>query len=195
MRGIGFSVADAVVAVIVRMFVASAVIAGIVVMGAIVSAAISAVVIGTREVEMVVVGIVDVYPEVPTVSTGIDGPVEVIGLYEAGILAAAQHPAKVVIAYIEVVVVAIERPLFASHHIVHQIAYAGNEVVVDFIYIVVLLSVEIQLIGHLIGEEKGFLTYFAITHSFRACAAYSSTQSGKQDKQYSFHGSVFFLSS
>lgn len=182
-------------AVIVRMFVASAVIAVVMMVSAAMPAIVRAIVIRTGEIEVVMVVIGHVNPEVPTVSAGINRPVEVFGLHETPILAVAQHPAKVVIAHVEVIVVAVERPLFAPQHIVHQVAHAGNEVVIDFIHIVVLLSVEVQLVGHFIGEETGFLTYSAITHSFRACAAYSSTQSGKQDKQYSFHGSVFLLSS
>ena len=164
------------------MFVASAVIACIIIMCAIVSAHIRAVVIGTGEVEMVMIGIRDVNTEVPTIATGINRPVEILGLHKAVVLATTQHPAEVIIAHIQIVIIAVERPFISKQHIIHHIAYTGDEVIIDFIYIIVLLGVQVQFISHLIGEETGFLTYFAITHSVRARAANSSTQSGKQDK-------------
>lgn len=185
-------VANTIRAVVVLMLVASAIIAGVVVMRATVSTGIRAIMIRPGEIVMVVVGIGDVDAEMPTITTGVDGSIEVVGLYEAAVLAAAQHPAQVVIAHIQEVIVTVERPFFATQHIVHQIAYTGDEVIVDFIHIVVLLGVQVQFISHFIGKEAGLLTYFAITHSVRACAANGSTQCGKQDKHYSFHGGVFF---
>ena len=143
---------------------------------------VGTIMIWSREIEMIVIGIRDVNTEVPTVSTGIDGAVEILCLHKASILPAAKHPAEIVISYIQIIIITIERPLIAIQYIIHQIAYAGNEIIIDFIHIIVLLGVQIQLISHFIGEETGFLTYFAITHSVRACTANSSTQSGKQDK-------------
>ena len=60
------------------MFVASAIIAHIIMMRAIVPSYIRTVVIRTREIEMIVVGIRDINTEVPTVSTGIDGAVKIL---------------------------------------------------------------------------------------------------------------------
>lgn len=93
------------------MFVTSAIIAHIIMMRAIVPSYIRAVVIRTREIEMIVVGIRDINTEVPTVSTGIDGAVKILRLHKAGILSATKHPAEIVITYIQIVIISVECPL------------------------------------------------------------------------------------
>lgn len=92
------------------MFVTSAIIAHIIMMRAIVSAYIRAVVIRAGEIEMIVVGIRDINTEVPTVPTGIDGPVEILCLHKAGILSATKHPTEIVITYIQIVIISVECP-------------------------------------------------------------------------------------
>lgn len=160
--------ADAVTARISGMLVASLVVTDIVVMRTVMPACIRMVVIGTGKEEMVMVGVRDVDTEIPMVATGVDRPVEIVGTYEAAILAAAQHPTEIVVAYIQIVIITVERPFISPQHIVHHIAHGGNEVIIDFIDIVVLLVTQIQLVCHLIGKETGLLTYSAIAHSFCA---------------------------
>ncbi len=150
------------------MLIASLVITGIVEMRAIVGARILMIVIRTGKEEMVMIGVRDVNTEIPMVATGINRSVEIVGTYEATVLATAQHPTKVIVAHVQIVVITVECPLVSPQYVVHHIAHTGDEIVIDFIDIVVLLVAKIQFVCHLVGQEAGFLTYSAIAHSLCA---------------------------
>ena len=62
-----------------------------IIMCTIVPTCVGTIMIWSREIEMIVIGIRDVNTEVPTVSTGIDGAVEILCLHKASILPAAKH--------------------------------------------------------------------------------------------------------
>lgn len=130
------------VTVVSGVLVASAIEAGVVEVLAMVPAAIALVVMGLGIVEMVVVGIVQVYAEQPTSGIDVHGAEEVVQPHEKAVLAATQHPAQVIVAQVEAFIVAVECPSVSVHHIVHQMADTINEVEVDFIHIVVLMGVE-----------------------------------------------------
>lgn len=80
------------VTVVSGVLVASAIEGGIVEMLAMVPAAITLVVMGLGIVEVVVVGIVQVYAEQPTSGINVHGTEEVVQSHEKAVLAAAQHP-------------------------------------------------------------------------------------------------------
>lgn len=108
---------------VVRVVVATAIITGVVVVCAVMSATIRPVMIGTTKVEMIVIGIRDVDAEVPPPATGIDGAIEIIGSQKTAVLRVAQHPPEIIIAHIQRLVIVVQRPLIATHHLVHQVAY------------------------------------------------------------------------
>lgn len=161
---IGLMIAYAISTVIVMMVIASAVITCIVVVRSVMSAAIGAIMVRPREIEMVAVGVGDVDAERPASTVYIHRTVEVGRLHEPAELTVAQHPAQVVVTHIQIVVIAVQGPLFAPKHVVHQISDAGDEVVVYLVHIVVLLRIELQFVGHLVRKEKGFLAHLAVAH-------------------------------
>lgn len=131
------------VALIGRMVIAVPVKTGMIVILPAVCTTIGAVMIGTGIVEVIVVGIMDVDPELPPSACHIDRPEKVVGTHETHILPAVQYPVEVFIAYIQALVIAVDRPLVSVQDIVHQIAYRLDKVIVDFIHIIVLRSGEI----------------------------------------------------
>ena len=93
---------------VMGMLVTTAIIAHIIIMGTIMSAAIRTIVIWTGEIKMIAVGISDVNPERPTSATDIHRTVEVGSLHEAVVLLAVHHPAEIVVAHIQIVVVTVQ---------------------------------------------------------------------------------------
>lgn len=120
-------------------------------MRAVMPATIGPVMIGTAEVEMIVIGIRNVDAEVPPSTTGIDGAIEIIGLEETTVLRFAQYPTQIVIAHIQRSVIVVQRPLITAHHFVHQVAHGGDKVIVYLVSIVVLSRIHVQFMRHLIG--------------------------------------------
>lgn len=161
---IGLMIAYAISTVIVMMVIASAVITCIVVVRAVMSAAIGAIMVRPRKIEMVAVGVGDVDAERPASTVYIHRTVEVGRLHKPPELTVAQHPAQVVVAHVQIVVIAVQGPLFAPKHVVHQVSDAGDEVVVYLVHIVVLLRIELQFVGHLVRKEKSFLADLAVAH-------------------------------
>lgn len=91
---------------IVRMMVTTAIIA-VVIVRTIMPTAICTVMIRPREIEMIMVGVSDVNPKRPTTTTYINRTVKIGGLHETAVLPVIQHPSKVVIAHIQIIVIAI----------------------------------------------------------------------------------------
>ncbi len=149
---------------VMGMLVTTAIIAHIIIMGTIMSAAIRAIVIWAGEIKMITIGISDVNPERPASATDIHRTVEVGSLHEAVVLLAVHHPTEIVVAHIQVVVVAVQSPLLTTKYVIHQVAYAGNKVIVYFVHIIILLCIELQFVSHLVREEKSFFAHFAVTH-------------------------------
>lgn len=94
---------------IVRMMVTTAIIA-VVIVRTIMPTAICTVMIRPREIEMIMVGVSDVNPKRPTTTTYINRTVKIGGLHETAVLPVIQHPSKVVIAHIQIIVIAIQGP-------------------------------------------------------------------------------------
>ena len=76
---------------VVRMIIASAIVARIVVVLAVMSATIAAIVMGATKVVMIVVGIGDVHTEIPIITTCIDGAIEILRSYKTTVLRVAQY--------------------------------------------------------------------------------------------------------
>lgn len=161
---------------------AVAVVAVLLRIGAVMLSTVAAIVVGTREVIVIVVGIDQMHAEVPTVAVGIDGATEVLGLHKPSVLRGVQDPTEVVITQVEAVVVTIHRATTAIQYIVHQVTDVENEVVVDFIHIIVLPRIQIQLIAHSVRKEAGFFTYPTVIGRSRARAAYDEHQQGGKGK-------------
>lgn len=177
---INFLATYAVRTTVVRVIVAAAVITGVVVMRAIVPATIRPVVIRATEVEMIVIRISNVDAEVPPSTTGIDGAIEIIGSQEATVLRVAQHPAQIIIAHIQRLVIVVQCPLITAHHLVHQVAYRGDKVIVYLVSIVVLSGIHVQLMRHFIGQEASLFPNPAIAHRRHTCAAHGNHPDGKK---------------
>ena len=142
----------------------SPVIAHIVVMGTIMPAAVGAIMMRTRIVKMVRIGISDINPERPAPTAHINRAEEVGSLHETGVLPATQHPTQIVIAHIQIIIVTVQRPFLTPQHIIHQITHTGNEVIINFIHIVILCCIQVQFISHLIRKETRLFTYSTVAH-------------------------------
>ena len=129
------------------------------------SATVSTIMVRTRIIEMIRIGISNINPERPSSATHIDRTEKISGLHETGILSAAQHPAQIVITYIQIIVITIQSPFFPPQDIVHQIPYTRDKVIIDFVHIIILFRIQFQLIGHLVRKEACLFTHFTVTHS------------------------------
>lgn len=145
----------------------------------VVPAAIGLVVVRPCEVEEARIRIRDVDTELPPASAGIDGAEEIVDTHEPCVLRTVQYPPQVIVADVEHVVIIVHGPCISPYHIVHDITGVVDEVVIDFENIVVLCSRQIQLVGHLVGEEAGLCADFACTHGRHTHAAHGSHSDGK----------------
>mgnify|MGYP006947123105 FL=1 len=92
-RMVRFIITDTERAVIGRMVMSAPVIAYIMIMDTVMSATVSTIMIRTRIVEMIRIGISNINPERPMPATHINRTEKVGSLHETGILSAAQYPA------------------------------------------------------------------------------------------------------
>lgn len=137
-------------AAIVCVGITSAIITCIVIVLPIMSTAITAIMVGTAKVIMIMVYICDINTEVPIVSTRIDRAIEILCPQKAAVLRVAHYVAQIIVSYVEGLIIIIQCPFISANHIIHNIAYRIDEIVIDLIRIIVLIGVHIQLISHLI---------------------------------------------
>ena len=90
------------------------------------------------EVEVIEVSVVYVYTECPIIACHVDGAIEVVDVQHAAVLTGAEHPTQIIVTHVEQVVVIVQCPCKAIEHIVHNVVYVVDEVVVYLIHIVVL---------------------------------------------------------
>ena len=123
-----------------------------------VTAAIAGVEHGASEEEVVAVRIARVDAEVPVASFPVQGAVEVGGGNERVPLPVEQHVAQVLVAALPVGAVDI---VVARHpHQVVQVNLVGG---------LVLFVRQVQLVGHLVGEEQCFVACLFVTHCLARC--------------------------
>jgi hypothetical protein len=67
-------------------------------------------------VEEIPIGVVDINAEGPTCSGDIDRTIEIVGLQESAILRIRQHPTKIVVANIQLIIIVVGSPC-VTHHI------------------------------------------------------------------------------
>lgn len=89
------------------MVIPSAIVAHVVVVSAVMPAAIAVIVVGLWKVEVVWVGVSDVNSEISLPAVHVDRAEEMDSVHEAGILLAAQYPAQVIVAYVQIVIIAV----------------------------------------------------------------------------------------
>ncbi|EDO55933.1 hypothetical protein BACUNI_00407 [Bacteroides uniformis ATCC 8492] len=171
------------------MMVTTAIIA-VVIVRTIMATAICTVMIRPREIEMIMVGVSDVNPKRPTTTTYINRTVKIGGPHETAVLPVIQHPSKVVIAHIQIIVIAIQCPFLPPKNVIHQITYTGNEIIVYFVHVIILFCTQVQFIGHLVRKKAGLFTHFAVAHcrTTNSCTHHS----GKKYKYNPFHNPSFF---
>ena len=112
-------------------------------------------------------------------------PEEVVGRHEEGVLPVIEDVAQVGVAIGEVVAVDIA-----------LVAHAEEIVEVDLVAVVVLLVVEIELVGHLVGEEACLLAGFFVVHGTQCGESAEAQHEGGQDLfhiAYMFRGETSVL--
>ena len=117
------------------------------------SATVGCIEVWTAEVEIVTIGIAGIHAEVPVTGFPVEGTVEVAG-GQIGI----PLPVEQDIAQVEVTALPIgsEHVMTARHS--HQI------VEVDLVGGLILLIGQVELVGHLVGQEQGLVAGLLIAH-------------------------------
>lgn len=108
-------------------------------------------------VTMVVVNVIDA--ECPVTSCGVDRAEEVFQTHEQAVLCSIKNVAKILVAIVQIVVVAVDGIGIAIYYVIHEIVSRVNEVIVHFEAILVLSWRELQFVGHSIGEKTCSLTH------------------------------------
>ena len=138
-----------------------------------VSATISRIEMRESEVEIVAVRIAGIDGEVPVASVPIQRAVEVVGCQEGFPL-----PVEEDIAQVEVTALPVGAEDIAAACHSHQV------VEIDFIRGLILLVGEVELIGHLIGQEQSLVAGLLVTH---CVGVYCYRQHCHQGHHHLFH--------
>ena len=149
-------------------------------------ATISVVVAWSVIVEELVVGVCHVDAQIPLLARAEDGTVEVIGLHELAILIIGEHITGILVAAVQQRVIIVDGIPISAHHIVHHLVGLIQEVVIDFVEVVILAWGEIQLVRHAVGKETCTCAYLGLAHG-------GCTQSGAEDcqcKDQAFHNCI-----
>ena len=117
-----------------------------------VSAAIAYVDVGTM-VEEVAIGVVAIDGEGPYTAVPEQRVEEIVGGCEDGVLPVEEYVAQVGVAIAQVSAIDIVGSLHA-----HQV------VEIDLVAVLILLVVEVELVGHLVGEEESLLAGLFVAH-------------------------------
>ncbi len=108
------------------------------------------------EERVVVIALMDA--EQPAAAVGIDGAIEVVQSQERTVLQLIHDVAQILIAVIQVGIVAIDSRIVSVADIVHVRVDRTEEIVVDFVTILILLWGEVQFVSHAVAQETGILT-------------------------------------
>ena len=118
-----------------------------------VAAAVNGIEAGHSEVEIVTIGIAGIDAEVPETVAPVEGAIEVGGVQECPVLPVEQYIAQIEVAMLPVepieVVIVVD-----THEVVE----------VDLVCCLILLFGEVELVGHLVGEEQSLLASLLIAH-------------------------------
>ena len=106
--------------------------------------------IRTRTIEVVTIRIAAVDVETPAVISPSHRTIEVVGGHVAIVLPAGEHVAQAAIT---------ERPVTAKDIVARQ---PHQVVEIDFIHCLVLLVGQVELVGHLICQEQGFVSCLVV---------------------------------
>lgn len=131
--------------------------ADVVMIGAIMMAGITMVYSRTRHEKQTGMDITQVNTESPTGCRLVDWTIEILRLQEMTILGGCQDITEVVVANIQIVIIVVNGPLISIKHIVHNGTDGIDKVVIDFIHIIHLPTVETKFITHLVGKIQRFL--------------------------------------
>ena len=166
------------------------VVAGTSVMAAAVCTVVGKVVGRPAEMEVAVVGIYAVYTQVAAVVDDAQRTEKVVDAHQSGVDASGQNPAQVIVAHIQIAVIAIVGIAVAACHIIGQRVDCREKVKVDFENVVILLRTEAQLIGHPVGQETGVQA--DITQTRGQCRQRKYQKSCRNEKDaYLFHKCCF----
>ena len=86
-------------------------------------------------------------------SCHIHGPEKIIERNETRVFRIGKHPAQVIVAYVQIMIIKVGCNGIRNRHPRHVRAYARKEIVVDFIQVVVLVRVQMQFESHAVGQE------------------------------------------
>lgn len=117
------------------------------------SSPVSQVVAGWTEIEIIPVGIYLVNTEVAYVVHRIDGTEEIFDAHKADVLRIRQYPAKVIVAFVQVTVIGIQGAAVSNGDTGKVRIDIVQEIVVDFVQVVVLVGTQMQFEGHAVGQE------------------------------------------
>lgn len=138
------------------------------------------------KIEMVVIGISDIYPEKPLAPARVDRTIEIIRLQETSVLGLVQYISQVIVPEIQRGIIFFHGPVISTYHIIHHIPYRIDKIVVDLIYIVVLGIAQIQFIPHLICQETCLFSHLTHAHRGGSCCMPHPCESHQQ-KYHLFH--------
>ena len=121
------------------------------------------------EVEERAVRIACVDSEVPTVEP-VERAIEVVGQAEGIVLPVEQYVVEVEVAHLPIGTIEVVNSIDA-HKVVE----------VDFVGSLVLVVGEVELIGHLVGEEQGLLACLLVSHGRYGCHGCEQCCEGDDD--------------
>lgn len=147
---------------------------------------ITPVMIRLIKIEMIVIGISDIYPERPLAPARVDRTIEIIRLQEAPVLGLVQYIPQVIVPEIQGGIILLHGPVVPTYHIIHHIPYRIDKIVIDLIYIVVLGMAQVQFIAHLICQETCLFSHLAHAHCGGSCCMPHPCESHQQ-KYHLFH--------
>ena len=122
--------------------------------------------------------VVAVDGESPGTMQPVEGAQEVVGSGEERILPVEEHIAQVGVAVVEVGTIDIIGPRDAE-----------EVVEVNFVAVVILLVVQVEFVGHLVGEEAGLLTSLFIIHGRNR---EESAEAQDERENHLFHNTYVF---
>lgn len=166
------------VPVVSVMLIPVAVIAPVIVISTVMPPVVSSVMIRLGIIIETYIRIDDINPEIPAVSRSKNRPVEILHSQKPYILAAGQHPAEIVIAQVEHIVIVFQRPGISGDHIVHEVTDIINEIKIDLIDILHLPGRQVQFVCHPVCQETGVFTHFSHTHGGHAYRTHSNQPDG-----------------
>ncbi len=126
---------------------------------------------GQTHVEMSVVGIRHVRTKGPTAVVNTERSIETLCSHKAVVLIWVEHVREIFVTIVEVGIIAVDGVRVATLHIVEVIADGVDEVIVDFVAVVILHGREVEFVCHAVAQEARILPHLAPakSHHIEAC--------------------------